>query len=128
MPSCPYRFGSIRVHVGYRCLADLSYLTLHRETSHTNHLTLCVSNIISNNILLFCRALSPIVHKRQTYRGAFVFPGSHLWSNILRADRLLGTDRSSCSSPSSSFRFIAVHSLGELPPPTVYLAHMIVVF
>ncbi len=59
--------------------------------------------------------------KQQTYRGAFVFPGNHLYiftSWIL-------TDRSSCSS--SSFRFMAVHSLGVLPPPTVYLAHMIVV-
>ncbi len=70
-------------------------------------------------------ALSPIVHKQQIYRGAFVFPGSHLYiftSWIL-------TDRSSCSSSSSSssFRFMAVHSLGVLPPPIVYLAHMIVV-
>ncbi len=31
------------------------------------------------NRLLFCRALSPIVHKQQTYRGSFVSPGSHLY-------------------------------------------------
>ncbi len=60
---------------------SLSVPNLHRETSHTNHsYSICVPNIISNNILLFCRAMSPIVHKQQTYRGAFVFPGSHFYT------------------------------------------------